>query len=122
LAAPLQEKLKLPRTLGKKGSKHPVSFSEDDLRCFEELKKRFCEGVRLIIPNPNRPFIIRTDASHKAIGGVIEQMDEDQPLPEIGSEEKIKTHPIAFFSRKLTAGQVKTWPFVKRRILQLCPF
>ncbi len=110
LAASLQEKLKLPRTLGKKGSKHPVVFSENDVKDFEELKKRFCEGVKLSIPNPNKPFIIRTDASNRAVGGVIEQLDDDQELPPPGSEDKIRTRPIAFFSRKLTSGQIKTWP------------
>ena len=66
--------------------------------------------MRLKIPNPGRPFIIRTDASNRAVGGVLEQMDDDQPLPPPGSEEKIKTHSVAFFSRKLTAGQIRTWP------------
>ena len=110
LESGLQDKLKLPRTLGKKGSHHPIQLSEKDVKDFETIKKRFCEGVRLSIPNANRPFIIRTDASNRAVGGILEQMDDDQPLPENGMEDQIKTHPIAFFSRKLTTSQIKSWP------------
>ena len=106
LASPLQEKLKLPRTLGKKGSKYPVLFEKSDIECFNEIKKRFCEGVRLLIPNPDKPFIIRTDASNRAVGGVIEQMCDNDPLPAPGSEDSIKTYPVAFFSQKLTTSQI----------------
>ena len=106
----MQEKLKLPRTLGKKGSKYPVIFSSKDLEDFEEMKRRLGENLRLKIPNPGKPFVIRTDASNQAVGGSLEQMDDDQPLPPPGSEEKIRTYPVAFFSRKLTSSQIRTWP------------
>ena len=66
--------------------------------------------MRLKVPNPAKPFIIRSDASDRAVGGVLEQLDDDQPLPPPGSEEKIQTHPVAFFSRKLTDGQIRSWP------------
>ena len=66
-------------------------------------------GVKLSIPDPGRRFIIRTDASHRAVGGVIEQLEEGQELPSPGSEEKIRTRPIAFL-RKLDTGQIKSWP------------
>ena len=98
--ANLQDKLKVPRILGKKGSKFKVQFSDQDEICFKNLKSSLLEGIRLKFSNPSRPFIIRTDASEKAVGGVLEQLDDNQELPPPGSEEKIKTHPIAFFSRK----------------------
>ena len=40
LAAPLQEKLKLNRVDGNKGSKKPVYLSPEDLRDFEKLKAK----------------------------------------------------------------------------------
>jgi len=110
MTSDLQEKLKVPRILRKKGSKHKIFFSKSDLDSFENLKRSLLEGIRLKIPNPGRPFIIRTDASDKAVGGVLEQMDDNKPLPPVGSEENIKTYPVAFFSRKLTTNQMKTWP------------
>ena len=45
-------------------------------------------------PGSSRPFLLDTDASHFAIGGVLSQTDEQ------GDE-----HPIYFFSRKLTAAE-----------------
>ena len=47
LAAPLQDKLKVPRDVGKKGSKVKVEFSPEDIQVFEELKKRLCSGLIL---------------------------------------------------------------------------
>ena len=73
------------------------------------MKHKLCEGLSLKIPNPGKPFIIRTDASDKAVGGVLEQMDEGQNFPPDGVD-KIKSFPIAFFSRKLTENQRRTWP------------
>ncbi len=97
LAASLQDKLKVPRSLGKKGSKHPIFFSESEIADFEEIKKRFCQGVKLSIPDPSKPFIIRTDASHRAVGGVIEQLDEGQDLPPLGKKEKFALTLLPFF-------------------------
>ena len=47
-------------------------------------------------PNPERPFFIETDASDFAISGILSQYDADD----------IKPHPIAFFSRQLTAAEI----------------
>ena len=40
LAAPLLEKLRLPRGEGKKGSKKRIIVNAEDVACFEELKKQ----------------------------------------------------------------------------------
>ena len=110
LTSALHEKLKLPRALGKKGSKHKIDFSEKDLENFEKLRQALLDGFRLKIPDPSKPFIIRTDACDKAIGGVLEQLAEGQEFPPPGKEDEVKTIPVAFFSRKLSSGQAKTWP------------
>ena len=39
LVAPLQETLKVPRELGKKGSKHKISCTANDQEVFNEIKK-----------------------------------------------------------------------------------
>ena len=41
LVGPLQDKLKVPRDVGKKGSKFKISWNEADQNIFEEVKKGF---------------------------------------------------------------------------------
>jgi hypothetical protein len=69
IAARLQDKLKVPRELGKKGSKQKVEFDAQDLEAFEELKRRLCSGLSLQRVNPDKPFVLRVDASGYAVRG-----------------------------------------------------
>ena len=69
VVAILQDKLKVPRELGKKGSRHKLQFSEEEIQAFEEIKKRLCSKLILQRVNPDRPFVLRVDASRYAVGG-----------------------------------------------------
>ena len=111
LAAPLMEKLKVPRADGKKGSKKKIDWGPEDLVAFEKLKASLCDGLRLQHLDPDRPFILRTDASDRAIGAVLEQLADSGRSGRLSVEEarSAKTVPVAFFSRKLTAGQAQRW-------------
>ena len=71
VAARLQDKLKVPREIGKKGSKQKVEFDQLDLKAFEELKRRLCSGLSLQRVNPDKPFVLRVDASGYAVGGTL---------------------------------------------------
>ena len=106
----LQEKLKVPRDVGKKGSKVRIAWNERDQEAFDEVKRKLCSGLELIRVNPDKPFILRADASLYAIGATLEQFPGENCLPT--REEVIagKTVPVAFFSRKLTEGQTKWVP------------
>ena len=42
IVAPLQEMLKVPREIGKKGSKFKIQFTEEEIKAFEEIKSRLC--------------------------------------------------------------------------------
>ena len=53
----LNEKLKLPREVGRKVSKAPITWSEVDQKAFEAIKQKLCEGLELHIVNPDRPFL-----------------------------------------------------------------
>jgi len=77
--AKLQDKLKIPHSMGKKGSKHPVEWNEEEKEAFEEIKKRLCSSLVLQRVNPDKPFVLRVDASRYAVGGALEQLiDEDR--------------------------------------------
>ena len=108
-AGPLQDKLKVGRELGKKGSKLPVTFTVEERRLFEELKRKLLSGLSLQAVNPDKPFVLRCDASKYAIGAALEQLPEGEGTPTTAEVLERKTKPVAFMSRKLTPGQAAKW-------------
>ena len=56
LASKLQDNLKVPRSIGKKGSMTKVEFDEEDLRIFEELKKKFVFRIGVTKSEPRQTF------------------------------------------------------------------
>ena len=108
IVARLQEKLKVPRELGKKGSKHKVIFTDEEREAFDEIKHRLCSELLLQHVDPDKPFVLRTDASRYAVGATLEQLiGEDRHPTEQDVIDK-KTVPVAFMSRKLAKGQ-RNW-------------
>ena len=65
---------------------------------FQQIKDSLIEKVELYLPRPGARWRLSTDASDFAVGGVLEQEQDDG-----------NWHPVAFFSRKLqgskTAGK-----------------
>jgi len=62
---------------------------------FNKLKNAFKTNEILIFPDPDKEFIVETDASDFAIGCVLSQMhDKDKLL-----------HPVAFYSRSLNKAE-----------------
>ena len=112
LAAPLQEKLKLPREQTKAGSKTKVSWTPAELECFEKLKTALTKELELCHLDTSKPFLLRTDASDFAIGAALEQFTEISGQPTEKDLKNLKpgsTKPVAFMSRKLTPGQASKW-------------
>ena len=72
IVARLMEKLKVPRDVGKTGSKAVIGWDEADLEAFEAIKKVLCENLLLQRVNPDKPFILRVDASKYAVGAALE--------------------------------------------------
>jgi hypothetical protein len=107
LVAGLQEKLKVPRDVGKKGSMVAITWTEEDQKNFEEVKRVLCSGLVLQRVNPDKDFILRVDASQYAIGATLEQLFDEDRKPTIEDVQNKKTVPVAFWSRKLTTGQRK---------------
>jgi len=110
IASRLQDKLKVPRDVGKKGSKVKIFFDKEDIEAFEELKKRLCSGLSLQRVNPDKPFVLRVDASGYAVGATLEQLKEGGERPTVEDVLNKQTVPVAFMSRKLTTGQRKWTP------------
>lgn len=77
-----------------KGS-HPVNFSTEEKRAFQTCKDGLCQAAMLAHPDCHAKLALVTDASDKAIGAVLQQWKDNN------------WQPLAFFSRKLSAAQVK---------------
>ena len=97
-AAPLNAKLQLSREEGKKGSQKVLSWNEEEVQAFHDLKQALAKSLTLFNIQVDKPFVLRTDASGYAIGAVLEQ------------ERDGKLVPVSFCSRKLTASQRKWAP------------
>ena len=98
LAGHLTSKLQLNREDGKKGSLKVLKWNPEEVMAFNLLKKALLEKLVLFQVQPDKPFMMRVDASRYACGAVLEQ------------ETDGKIHPVAFFSRKLSKGQQKWTP------------
>jgi len=102
VVACLQDKLKVSRVDGKKGSKVKITWTPEDQTAFEEVKKRLCSKLVLQTVNPNKPFVLRVDASKYAVGATLEQLEGEDRMPTAEDVKQKKTVPVAFMSRKLT--------------------
>ena len=92
------------------GSKVKIDWPSQDQVVVEGVKKRLCSGLTLQSVNPDRPFVLRADASEYAIGATLEQCIDEGRKPTLEDVKKKRTVPVAFFSRKLTPGQQKWVP------------
>ena len=83
-----------------KGSQKPLTWRTPEIEAFEKLKQLLAERLELFRIDPDAPFILRTDASDRAIGAVLEQ---ERIVPPSTVPQKV---PVGFFSRKLAKGQL----------------
>ena len=83
MAAPIMEKLKVGRVYGKAGSKYSITWTESETRDFQALKAALLAKLELQTVDPDRPFILRVDASGRAIGAALEQLVESKERPTV---------------------------------------
>ena len=83
---------------GRKGSKKKLAWTPEAEDAFNRLKERLLGQLGLFLVDPDKGFVLRTDASDYAVGAVLEHVRDDG------------THvPVAFWSRILAEGQRRTW-------------
>ena len=97
-AALMTTMLKGNREETQKGSKKALVWNEESDRAFEGMKQALLSAVGLHLVDPNRGFVLRTEASDYAVGAVLEQVLDDG-----------RHVPVAFWSRVLADGQRRTW-------------
>ena len=102
IAAPLTE-------LTRKTAPDRVEWSPECETAFQTLKDRLTSQPILRLPDPDKPFVLRTDASQQAIGAVLLQADQDDPN---------ELHPVAYASRKLNSAE-RAYATVEQECLAL---
>ena len=97
-SGPLHKMLQVGKFDGRKGSKKKLAWTTEAEEAFDKLKIRLLGQLGLFLVDPDKGFVLRTDASDYAVGAVLEQVRCDG------------THvPVAFWSRVLAEGQHRTW-------------
>lgn len=81
---------------------HTWNWTKEHDQAFEAIVSKLAKYPILRMPDFNKPFLIRTDASDFAFGSALVQVHD-------GIE-----HPIAFHSGSFSEGQRKNWPTWKR--------
>ena len=96
--APMTAMLKGNRGETKKGSKKALVWNEESNRAFEGMRLALLSAVGLHLVDPDRGFVLRTDASDYAIRAGLDQVLDDG-----------RYVPVALSSRVLVEGQRLTW-------------
>ena len=81
----------------KKGN--DLSWDEECQQAFEQLKKDLAELPKVIHPNYNKPFRLCTDASDYALGGVLEQQQDES--------DNESFQPIWYISKSLRGPELR---------------
>ena len=104
IASPLTD---LTKGTSGKGKYVIIPWLEEHEAAFKALKAAMMKEVVLEFPDCNKPYVLHTDASSFAIGGVLSQTDEVGNL-----------RPVTFFSRRLNNAE-RNYDAVSREALAI---
>ena len=77
LSGPLHKMLQVGKFDGRKGSKKKLAWTPQAEDEFSRLKERLLGQLGLFLVDPDKGFVLRTDASDYAVGAVLEQVRDD---------------------------------------------
>ena len=88
-------------------SKVPFIWGDEKEKAFKKIKKTLSQAPVLAYVNPNKPFIIESDASNFSVGAMLFQEQDD------GIE-----HPVAFYSHKMLPVETN-YPIYDKKLLEI---
>ena len=95
------------RKEGNAGILKQKDFGEKEREAFEAVKVKLQESLELYTVNPDKPFVLRVDASGWAVGAALEQFVVPQEgMPTKEQVKDLKSVIVFFCSRKLTTSQL----------------
>ena len=97
-AAPMTAMLKGNREETDKGSRKALVWNEESARAFGGTRQALLSAVGLHLVDPDRGFVLRTDAFDYGIGALLERVLDDG-----------RHMPVAFLSRVLAEGHRRMW-------------
>ena len=68
IVSPMQEKLKVDKGQGRKGSTVKIKWDAENMKSFDDTRAALCRGPTLQTVRVDQPFVLRVDASGRAIG------------------------------------------------------
>ena len=86
------------------GEKRTFTWGTAQQEAFRKLKDAFMNGPILTRPDPDKPYVMETDASDFAIGAVLSQDVDDKKL-----------QPVAFYSATLTDSE-RNWAVADKEL------
>ena len=93
IAAPLHQ---LTKGHVRKGKRISINWGEEEEEAFCKIKEAIVEDVTLVYPDFNEPFRLTVDASDRAVGGCLSQLDKEG-----------RDRPVTFFSKKLLPAETR---------------
>ena len=81
IVSPLMDCPQVNNKEGKKGSQKHLPWGPEHQTAFDSIKARLCGQLLLQRVNPDKPFVLRTDASGYAVGASLEQMVDELRMP-----------------------------------------
>ena len=98
LSGPLHKMLQVGKFDGRKGSKKKLAWTPEAADASGRLRERLLGQLGLFLVDPNKGFVLRTDASDNAVGALLVQVWDD------------RSHvPVASWCRILAEGQRLSW-------------
>ena len=82
--------------LTKRNEPDKVRWTEEHEKAFNALKEALCREPVLIPPNPNKGYVLKSDASNVGLGSILSQMGDDGFL-----------HPCGYASRALLKRETR---------------
>ena len=77
------------------------NWTDEQIESFEWLRTAITSDKVLMLPNFDLEFVVTTDASDYAIGGVLSQLYERE------KEKGVDDRPVAYFSKSMNEAQTR---------------